>query len=114
MNKETDKQWNHHISQAKQNLLAEQTRIQQSPVFNWKLNTCLFIIPLATLALALFWLQQCELLAFAIWFIGGLCAFGVLIIYATSNKVSPAVKEAALSFLLGNLIVFGLFLLNPV
>lgn len=108
-----DEEWEKNVMQAEQSL-REGARLASSQNSNWKLNICLFLLPLAVFALALFLPRQLEGLAFAIWIIGGAIAFAVLIVYANSNKVSYTTKEAALSFILGNLIVFGLFLLNPV
>jgi hypothetical protein len=48
-----------------------------------------------------------------IWIGGGLWAFVTLIAYGYSNKVTHEIKEAALSFLLGNLLVFFVFVLKP-
>jgi hypothetical protein len=48
-----------------------------------------------------------------IWLGGGLWAFVTLIAYGYSNKVTHQKKEAALSFLLGNLLVFFVFVLKP-
>ena len=55
-----------------------------------------------------------ELIVFSNLLIGGLLAFGILVAYGYTNTVSHQKKEAALSYLLGNLLVFFVFLLKPV
>lgn len=113
MSKTTDEEWEQQVAQAKQES-QEQLRLEQPRSFNRKLRACLFMTPPAVLLLAFCWPKPLESLAFAVWLGGGLVAFGVLVSYACSNNVSHGAKEAALSFLLGDLVVFGLLLLKPV
>ncbi len=114
MSKAANEQWEEAISQAERKMREEQSRVQQPRVSNRKLNCCLFVVPLLTLLLGYLFPKQLESLAFAVWLGGGFFAFGALAFYATSKKVSHEVKEAALSFLLGNLVVFGLLMLKPI
>jgi hypothetical protein len=54
-----------------------------------------------------------ELLVFSVWGLGGLFSLGVLAAYGYTNNVSHKIKEAALSFMLGNLLVTFAFVLKP-
>jgi hypothetical protein len=72
-------------------------------------------IPLIFLLFFFVWPSGLGMLASAIWMIGGVSAFGVVIAYGYSNSVSLQTKEDALSFLLSDLLVlFFIVLFKPV
>ena len=79
-----------------------------------RLNASLFVLPLITLVLGYLWGTSFEAIAMLIWIGGGIYAFGLLMQYAYSDSVPPRIKEAALWFLFGDLLVFFIFCLKPV
>jgi len=81
---------------------------------NHWLNAALFLIsPLCMLVAFLLPYHVTALVLWVAWGLGGLWAFLVIGAFALSLSVSTEAKEAALSFLLGDLFVFFIFLLKP-
>jgi len=110
----TDEQWAQTVAAARQDLQVERLRVEQPRLSNRKLNLTSFAVPLCVFLLAWMYPKQLEGLALAVGLGGGLCALCVLAGYATSNRVSHTAKEAAFCFLLGDLILLGLLMLDPV
>jgi len=88
-------------------------------LFTFDTSTGMLSIFLALLSPACFLLafifpgDGTAILFFTVWLGSGLWAIGTLIAYGYSNKVKHQFKEAALSLLLGNLLVFFVFILKP-
>jgi len=107
-----DQQWEQQVEKDRQQDEAlKQVVVKQTSA---KLNLFFALLSPICLFLAFFLPSNwAELLVFSVWGLGGLCAVGILVIYAYTNNVSHKAKEATLSFLLGNMFVFFVFLLKP-
>lgn len=81
---------------------------------NPRLNIIFILTPSFFFLLGFLFPNFFELLAFLVWILGGICSLCILAVYSWTNLLSYKVKEAALSFFLGDLLVFGLILLKPV
>lgn len=107
-----DQEWEQHIQKAtEEDKSLKQVVVKQSSA---KLNFFLALLSPTCFFLAFFLPSNwAEWLVFSVSGLGGLCSLGILATYAYNNNVTHKTKEAALSFLLGNLFVFFAFLLKP-
>lgn len=107
-----DQQWEHFVEKANgDDQILRQGKAKQ---VDTRLNVlCALISPTCLFLGFLLPSNWAELILFPVWGLGGLVALGVLATFAYTNNVSHKMKEAALSFLLGNLVVFFVFTLKP-
>jgi hypothetical protein len=78
------------------------------------LNLILLAAPIISFVLGYFMPDYFELLAFLVCIVGGFCSFILLGVYGYTNYISVRFKEAALYFLLGDLVLVFMVLLKPV
>ena len=107
-----DQQWQQYVAQAIQDDQARHEKIVEKG--DAKLNVLLALFSPMCFFLA-FWLPRDwgAWLVFSVWFGDGLCSLIILMLYAYTRKVPYKIKEAALSFLLGNMFVFLAFCVKP-
>lgn len=107
----SNQNWEAFVDNAKADQAMYQTPDTTS---DWRLNVAMAAIPPVFLVLGYVSPQLFESISFAVWGLGAVAALVVLAAYGWTSSVSHKGKEAALSYLLGDLLVLGLILLNPV
>ncbi|RYG66712.1 hypothetical protein EON80_14920 [bacterium] len=106
---QSDLEWIEEVRQA------QLAQVTTAPVKSEAKSALLFaLLPIAMFGLAFLFPRQLERPLLLFYFVGGLSSVALIWLYASTSVVSVALKERALGFLLGLLMVFLLVTLKPI